>query len=56
MQQVGIIKNRDKNVLTGSASVKERWMENFEVLMKEESVREHRGEEVTAVEQEVHKE
>lgn len=36
MQQVGIIKDRDGNMSTGSKSVLERLKENFKELMNEE--------------------
>lgn len=46
MQQVRVIKDRDGNVLTGSTRVMERWTENFEDLVNDESVGKHRVAEV----------
>lgn len=53
MQRVRRIKDRDENVLTGSATVKVRSKKNFEELMDEGNVREHRVEEVDVMKQEV---
>lgn len=55
MQQVRVIKDRDRSVLTGASSVMGRSKEYFEELMNEENERERRVEEVTVVDQEVAK-
>ena len=55
MQQAGVIKDRDGNVLTDHSSVTGRWKESFKELMNEENERERKVEEVTVVDQEVAK-
>ncbi|KAK3521076.1 hypothetical protein QTP86_007004, partial [Hemibagrus guttatus] len=55
VQQVGVIKDRDRRVLTSEESVQRRWKEYFEELMNEENEREKRVEGVNSVEQKVDK-
>ncbi|KAK3568355.1 hypothetical protein QTP86_005437 [Hemibagrus guttatus] len=55
VQQVRVIKDRDRRVLTSEESVQRRWKEYFEELMNEENEREKRVEGVNSVEQKVDK-
>ncbi|KAK3565532.1 hypothetical protein QTP86_011931 [Hemibagrus guttatus] len=55
VQQVRVIKDRDRRVLTSEDSVQRRWKEYFEELMNEENEREKRVEGVNSVEQKVDK-
>ncbi|MCJ8736954.1 hypothetical protein PDJAM_G00018110 [Pangasius djambal] len=55
VQQVRVIKDRDRRVLTSEESVQRRWKEYFEKLMNEENEREKRVEWLTSVEQKVDK-
>ncbi|KAK3510026.1 hypothetical protein QTP70_026005 [Hemibagrus guttatus] len=55
VQQVRVIKERDRRVLTSEESVERRWKEYFEELMNEENEREKRVEGVNSVEHKVHK-
>ncbi|KAK3546857.1 hypothetical protein QTP86_003757 [Hemibagrus guttatus] len=49
VQQVRVIKDRDRRVLTSEESVQRRWKEYFEELMNEENEREKRVEGVNSV-------
>ncbi|KAK3505658.1 hypothetical protein QTP70_020899, partial [Hemibagrus guttatus] len=55
VQQVRVIKDRDRRVLTSEEGVQRRWKEYFEELMNEENEREKRVEGVNSVEQKVDK-
>ncbi|KAK3570342.1 hypothetical protein QTP86_017287 [Hemibagrus guttatus] len=55
VQQVRVIKDRDRRVLTSEESIQRRWKEYFEELMNEENEREKRVEGVNSVEQKVDK-
>ena len=53
VQQVKVIKDRDRHLSTNEESVLRRWWEHFKGMVNEENERERKVEEVGNVEQEV---